>query len=83
MGKILDWRIKNLDKKVKKLLKEQKHWEAQLRYYTGRNNDYMARDIARILAYIDEDLHEKRKKLCKLRRKLAIQSGGANCEEAY
>ena len=63
---LLDWRIKRLEKKMKKLRKEQKEWGKKM---TLARTESTRHEIAWVLAYIDTELHDTRKKLVKLWRK--------------
>lgn len=67
---LLDWRIKQLEKKMKKLRKEKKEWEEKgSQALTERTRH----ECAWILVYIDEETHNTRKKLVRLKRKKACK----------
>lgn len=68
---ILDWRIKQLEKKMKKLRKEQREWEKK---FDPSFTESTKHEIAWVLAYIDTELHDTRKKLVKLKRKKACKA---------
>lgn len=71
---LLDWRIKRLEKKKKKLTQEQKTWEARIKDAIYKDNKTQQHECAWILAYIDEEIHETRKKLVRLKRRKSCKA---------
>ena len=71
---LLDWRIKRLEKKKKKLTQEQKIWDARIKKAIYKDDKRGQHECAWILAYIDEEIHDIRKKLIRLKRKKACKA---------
>ena len=71
---LLDWRIKRLEKKKKKLTQEQKTWEDRIKTAIYKNDERGQHECAWILVYIDEEIHKTRKKLVRLKRRKACKA---------
>ena len=67
--RILDWRIKRLERKQAKLKKERLEWEAKRKNAREKCNYFMIDEADRILCYIADDIYETKRKIAKIRRK--------------